>query len=232
MYKFRFPQFGIPDILDPDPQAELIRCTRFCSDCRGTYPGCSDHPDRKIQIEYKRACRNFSLYCQSNNAQKNLSCLQPLQILGLLSKLRFANNFTKAQELSSMWQIRYRIMMRNNVLFTRIPEKLTEYVKQLTSETLSREQWKVIFPRLQDHFPLIPFKFYLLLRKLSLALGFLTRRLCRDRLELCEFIFTRIFRTKLVRSKYSPHLILRYREDPIDASDLLNVFFQLNPEFS
>ena len=208
-----------------NPNAALITCGRWCSGCRGTKPGCKNPPGRNTQILYKSLVTQLRNEFNFKNA-RNLSILQPLQILRLFSQLRCSTDFTTADKLNKMFRIRYRMMIINNISFTRVPKALTEYTKELCGiQNLSRAQWRIILPYLQDDFPSIPFKFYLLLSKLSFALGFLTKRLCRDELHLCPFIFRRVFTHQLVRYKNSPSVIVSSWDKHINVSDLLNVFF-------
>ena len=172
---------------------------------------------------YVGACREVE-YLFYPHKLMNLSILCPLKICGILSRTGY--------RLSEIRQFELRRMVELRRTFTQVPDKLHKCVADICRQSLvlTREQWKVILPTLQDHFPSVPRKFYLLLIKLSLGLGFLTTRLCGKNRHLCPFIFRRVFTTRLVRSKYARALRLNSREKEVNQPNWLNVFFP-NPNF-
>jgi hypothetical protein len=211
---------GIP--LSLSPNSVRIECNRGCV-CRGTKPGCKNPPGEIDRQDYVTSIQNFRLEFNLKK-YKNLSILYSLKICGLSSRMHWSVFLRPGDRLSEMKKLGLKRMKWLRKSFTEVPIKLSACARRIDAINLSRQQWKVLLPTLQDHFPLLPFKFYWLLIKLSLGLGFLTKRLSGDYTCLCPLIFRRVFTPLLVRSKYAPALNLKYWENPLDQRDLLDNF--------
>jgi len=217
---------GIPGSLNPD--SKRIKCGTWCV-CRGTEPGCKNPFGERERQQYVGSLQNIGCKCDPDK-HKNLSILNPLKLCGISSRMHWSVFSTTGYRLSEIKNLELRRIVELRQSFTEVPDALLNCARQIDPINLSRQQWKVLLPALQDHFPSIPRKFYLLLIKLSLGLGFLTKRLCGNYTHHCPFIFRRVFTSRLVRSKYARASRSSPWENPVNKPYWLDIFFP-NPNF-
>jgi len=217
---------GIPESLNPD--SKRIICGTWCV-CRGTKPGCKNPPGERERQQYVGSLQSFMCNCNPHK-HKNLSVLNLLKLCGISSRMHWSFFSPTGYQLSDIKKLELRRIVELRRSFTEVPIELLHCARQIDPINLSRQQWKVLLPTLQDHFPSIPRKFYLLLIKLSLGLGFLTKRLSGNYTQHCPLIFRRVFTSRLVRSKYARALRLWSWEKPEDQPYWLDIFFP-NPSF-
>jgi len=192
---------GIP--LSLSPNSEPITSSYVCGRCRGTMPGCKTPSGERERQDYISCLEKFNVDCHPYML-KNNSILETLMLCGISSQMHWSIFYQTGQRLSDLKNFKLRRIAELRRSCTEVPIALLNSARQIDSINLSRQQWKVILPCLQDHFPVVPCEFYLLLIKLSLGLGFLTKRLCGHCRHLCPFIFRRYFLTTLiVRSEYA-----------------------------
>ncbi len=213
---------GIPVSLDPE--SKPIICGRWCGICGGTKPGCKYPPGETERQNYVECLQRFEVNCHPNKF-KNHSILYSLKLCGTSSRMHWSFFSPTGYRLSDIKNREFRRIVELRRSFTVVPIELLHCARQIDPINLSRQQWKVLLPTLQDHFPSVPRKFYLLLIKLSLGLGFLTKRLCGKYPQLCPFILGRCFTPRLVRSKYARVLWLLSEEKPVNQPNWLDIFF-------
>jgi hypothetical protein len=213
---------GIPVSLDPE--SNPITCAKWCGFCRGTNPGCRNPPGEKERQQYVGSLRSFMCNC-NHDKHKNLSILHLLKLCGTSSRKHWTVFSYSGIRLSEKKNLESRRIVELRQIFTEVPIELLNRAEKIARKSLSRQQWKVLLPTLQDHFPSVPRKFYLLLIKLSLGLGFLTKQLCGRYPGFCEFILGRCLTPRLVRSKYARALKLWSWEKPEDQPYWLDIFF-------
>ena len=213
-----------------NPESKRKTCERWCGGCRGTEPGCKNPPGEEERQAYVTSLKDFCWMC---NAEKvgNLGILTTLKLCGILFRMHWSVFLPNKSRLSQIKDRELRQMVQLRQSFTEVPTELRQKAFNVERINLSRQQWKVLLPTLQDHFPTIPRKFYLLLIKLSLGLGFLTKRICLEKMHLCPFIFRRVFTSRLVRSKDAQALTFYFWEKPERKPYLLDIFFP-NPNSS
>jgi len=214
---------GIPVSLDPE--SKPIICGRWCI-CRISNSRCNNPGEGKRQ-NYVQCHQKFELNW-NRNKYKNLSILYSLKLCRTSSRMHWSFFSATGYRLSEIKNREFRRIVELRRSFTEVPIELLHCARQIDPINLSRQQWKVLLPTLQDHFPSVPCKFYLLLIKLSLGLGFLTKRLCDKYTQLCPFILGRCLTPRLVRIKYARALRLFFWEKPVNQPNWLDIFFPLN----
>jgi len=207
-----------------NPESKRITCGRWCGGCRGTDPGCKNPPGEQERQKYVGGLREFG-WVSDPVKVRNLGILTTLKLCGISSQKHWSVFLPTGYRLSEIKNLELRRIVQLRQSFTEVPDQLRLYARQVEPINLSRQQWKVLLPTLQDHFPSVPRKFYMLLIKLSLGLGFLTKRLCGHCRHLCPFIFRRVFTSRLVRSKYARALNLWSWEKPVNQPYWLDKFF-------
>lgn len=213
---------GIPVSLNPD--SKRITCGGGCPHCRGTKPGCKNPPGELERQEYVGGLQKFGWNCYPHK-HKNLSILNPLKLCGISCRMHWSVFLPTGYRLSEIKNLELRRIVQFRQSFTEVPIALRACARRIEAINLSRQQWKVLIPTLQDYFPSVPRKFYLLLIKLSLGLGFLTKRLCGNNTHHCPLIFRRVFTSRLVRSKYARALRLNSWEKEVNQPYWLDKFF-------
>jgi hypothetical protein len=148
-----------------------------------------------------------------------------LKLCGISCRMHWSVFLPTGYRLSEIKNLELRRIVQLRQSFTEVPIALRACARRIEAINLSRQQWKVLLPTLQDYFPSVPRKFYLLLIKLSLGLGFLTKRLCGNNTHLCPLIFRRVFTSRLVRSKYARALRLNSWEKEVNQPNWLDIFF-------
>ena len=198
---------GIPLSLSPESKRITVAgmpCGGCRGRCRGLQPWCNIPLGEKKRQEYLSCLTEFN-WNSNPYKWRNLSILKTLIVCGISSQMHWSFFLPTRHMLSNLknFELRQIAVLRRS--FTEVPIELHNCAREVDPINLSRQQWKVLLPTLQDHFPSVPSKFYKLLIKLSLGLGFLTKRLCGIYTHLGTAIVRRVLTSRLVRSKYGTH---------------------------
>ena len=222
---------GIPSSLSPESKRITVAgmpCGGCKGRCRGLQPWCNTPLSEKKRQEYLSCLTKFN-WDSNLYKWRNLSILKTLIVCGISSQMHWSVFLPTRHMLSDLknFELRQIAVLRRS--FTEVPIELHNCAREVDPINLSRQQWKVLLPTLQDHFPSVPSKFYKLLIKLSLGLGFLTKRLCGIYTHIGTAIVRRVLTSRLVRSKYARDLRLYFWEKQVNEPFWLEIFFPPPP---
>ena len=205
--------------------SEKVRCNSGCPKCHGSSPGCKTSvfqreldpllriirdDDRKYggRFAWNRGIVHGFLRCRfsvsrSLASQSFYSEFLETERLGWMSELEKIYNLTQKICYVSP-ELKYRV----NRLFLVNPSGKTPKERGLI---LTRDQWKVVIPWLQDELPTVSMVIIMKLLMLSMGFGFLIKKFVpiemstdiRIPKHLQVIIFKRIFSERLLRKQGS-----------------------------
>jgi hypothetical protein len=204
-----------------------IRCKSSCWGCRGTDPGCKTNPDERLRREINNIRQKLSLR-YSFFFKRNfctiyfISCVGQKHFLPYGSKMKV---YTATEEVLMDLQrnsmrirsIEREICQVNCRLERLIPELFPQFER-------SRANFKALCDWMEDDFPFVQKRVLKKMLMISLALGFLTRRLVGRSTFLRVMMFHSIFKETLLRKKNSKLNALF--DNPLRDGDYLNNIFK------
>ena len=203
-----------------------IHCDSSCRFCRGTRPGCKTNPDERTRRKINDVIQTLSLK-YSRFLKRNVCTLYFIFCVGQKHFLPYGSKMKvySATETELMNLRRYRLRMMHMVgEVSQVDYRLERYIPELFPRfEPSRANFKALCDWMEDDFPFVEKRVLKKMLMISLALGFLTRRLVGPLTFLRVKMFHSIFKETLVRKRNSK--LYRWFDSPLRDEDYLNALF-------
>jgi hypothetical protein len=209
---------------------KTIHCDRSCPFCRGTRPGCKTNPDERLRCEINKIRQELSLK-YSRFFKRNVCTLYFIFCVGQKHFFPYGSKMLikNSTEIELMDLRRHEMRMRDMKReVCQIDYRLERCIPELFPRfERSRSNFKALCDWMEDDFPFVEKRVLKRMLMVSLALGFLTRRLVGPITFLRVKMFHSIFKETLFRKKNSR--VYRWFDLPLRDEDFLNVLFQSPP---